>query len=165
MLPILVALLIAVPLAELWIIVQVAETAGVPETIGLLLLVSVAGAWLLRQQGTAAWARLRAALARGEVPTKEATDGALIMLGGALLLTPGFLTDAFGLVLLLPPTRAAVKRVARRALGRWARRRVAAAGGPRVYGARVTRVERRDRRDPPGGSSLRSGGDDSPGTG
>ncbi|HEX2049504.1 MAG TPA: FxsA family protein [Actinomycetota bacterium] len=162
MLPILVALLIAVPIVELWVIVQVADAAGVPETIGLLLLVSIAGAWLLRQQGTAAWARLRAALARGEVPTKEATDGALIVLGGALLLTPGFLTDVVGLVLLLPPTRAAVKRVARRVLARWARRRV---GGPRVYPARVTRVERRRRSRPPHDPSLRSGEDDSPGTG
>src|SRR5918992_2653951 len=101
--------LIAIPIVELYVIVQVGQEIGVLPTLALLVIVSVAGAWLLRQQGTATWGRLQETLRRGAGPTKEATDGALILLGGALLLTPGFVTDAFGLVLLLPPTRALVK--------------------------------------------------------
>ncbi|MGH2731095.1 MAG: FxsA family protein [Actinomycetota bacterium] len=129
-------LLLAVPVIELWVIVQVAGEVGVAETFLLLIGISIAGAWLLKQQGMAAWNRLQAALARGEVPTKEVTDGALIMLGGALLLTPGFVTDAVGILLLLPPTRALVKGAARPLFGRWARRRTS------VYSAKVVRVER-----------------------
>src|SRR5918996_37282 len=110
----------------------------------MFVIVSVAGAWLLRQQGTATWRRLQETLRRGEVPTKEATDGALILLGGALLLTPGFVTDVVGLVLLFPVTRAVVKRVARRFLGRVAAVRFGPTGvaGRRIYDTRVTRVRR-----------------------
>jgi UPF0716 protein FxsA len=129
-------LLLAVPVIELWVIVQVAGVVGVAETFLLLIGISIAGALLLKQQGMAAWNRLQATLARGEVPTKEVTDGALIMLGGALLLTPGFVTDAVGILLLLPPTRALVKGAARPLFGRWARRRTS------VYPAKVVRVER-----------------------
>jgi UPF0716 protein FxsA len=136
--------LIAIPIIELYVIVQVGQEIGVLPTLALLVIVSVAGAWLLRQQGTATWRRLQETLRRGEVPTKEVTDGALILLGGALLLTPGFVTDAVGLVLLFPATRAVVKRVARRFLGRVAVARFGPAGvaGRRVYDARVTRVRR-----------------------
>ena len=136
--------LIAIPILELYVIVQVGQEIGVLPTLALLVIVSVAGAWLLRQQGTATWRRLQETLRRGEMPSKEVTDGALILLGGALLLTPGFVTDAVGLVLLFPVTRAAVKRVARRFLGRVAAARFGPAGvaGKRVYDARVTRVRR-----------------------
>lgn len=132
-------LLLLVPLAELWVIVQVAEGIGVLNAIGLLLLVSIAGAWLLKQQGMATWRRLQATLQRGEMPTNEVTDGAMILFGGALLLTPGFLTDIVGLVLLIPPTRVALKGAMRRLLARWARKRSEARG---VYSATVVRVER-----------------------
>jgi UPF0716 protein FxsA len=136
--------LIAIPIIELYVIVQVGQEIGVLPTLALLVIVSLAGAWLLRQQGTATWGRLQETLRRGEVPTKEVTDGALILLGGALLLTPGFVTDAVGLVLLFPVTRAVVKRVARRFLGRVAAVRFGPAGvvGKRIYDARVTRVRR-----------------------
>jgi UPF0716 protein FxsA len=136
--------LIAIPIIELYVIVQVGQEIGVLPTLALLVIVSVAGAWLLRQQGTATWRRLQETLRRGEVPTKEVTDGALILLGGALLLTPGFVTDAVGLVLLFPVTRAVVKRVARRFLGHVAAVRFGPAGvaGKRIYDARVTRVRR-----------------------
>lgn len=137
MLAILFLLLLAVPLIELWVIVQVAREVGIVETFVLLILVSVVGAWLLRQQGMAAWVRLQQALARGDIPTKEVTDGALILLGGALLLTPGFVTDAVGLLLLFPPTRALLKSAVRPLLARWSRRRA------RIYSTRVVRVERR----------------------
>ena len=95
-------LLLAVPVVELWIILQVAGELGLGVTLVLLVLISVAGAWLLKQQGLQTWARLRATLSRGQMPTAEVIDGALILLGGALLMTPGFLTDAFGILLLLP---------------------------------------------------------------
>lgn len=131
-------LLLATPVIELAVIVQVAQQVGVLETVALLVGISIAGAWLLKQQGVATWRSLQATMARGQVPTKEATDGALILFGGALLLTPGFVTDAFGLVLLLPPTRAVVKSSFRRLFGRWAVRRGGRAGT--VYTATVTRV-------------------------
>jgi UPF0716 protein FxsA len=144
MLGILFLALIAVPIVELYVIVQVGQEIGVLSTLGLLVALSVSGAWLLRQQGTATWRRLQAALQRGEMPTREVTDGALILLGGALLLTPGFITDALGLLLLVPVTRAFVKGAARRSLGRMAATRFGPAGvaGRRVYDARVTRVRR-----------------------
>jgi UPF0716 protein FxsA len=161
--PLAVALLIAVPLAELWVIVTVAEDIGVLNTIGLLVGVSVLGAWLLKQQGLATWGRLQAAIGRGEMPTKEVTDGALILFGGALLLTPGFITDVVGLVLLVPLTRAAVKRAFRRVLAGWARRRYVPPGFTGVYETTVVRKRRGSpTSSPPKAGSLRSGEDDSP---
>lgn len=127
--------LLAVPIVELWIIIQVSGEIGLPLTLAVLVIVSMAGAWLLKQQGMATWRRLQTTLRQGRAPTQEATDGALILIGGALLLTPGFLTDLFGFLLLLPPTRAAVKGSARRAFGRWARRRTGWRGG--AYGRDV----------------------------
>jgi UPF0716 protein FxsA len=118
-------LLIAIPLAELYVIVQVADGIGLIETILLLIGVSLAGAWLLKQQGLHTWARLQDSLARGKMPHRELVDGVLIVVGGALLLTPGFLTDAVGLLFLFPPTRAGLKKAAGRLFARWARNRVA----------------------------------------
>lgn len=134
-------LLLAMPIVELAVIVQVAEQIGVLETLVVLVGVSIAGAWLLKQQGLATWRSLQSTMAHGQMPTKEATDGALILFGGALLLTPGFVTDAFGLVLLLPPTRALVKSSFRKLFGRWAVKRAGSAG--RIYSATVTRAERK----------------------
>jgi UPF0716 protein FxsA len=170
--PILFFLLLAVPVAELYVIVQVAGALGVLETFALLIAISVAGAWLLRQQGLATWMRLQETLARGEMPTREVTDGALILLGGALLLTPGFLTDAVGIVFLLPPTRAMVKAGARRLFARWAERRFVP-GGRRIYSATVIRQRPSDSSRPggpppkagPGSLPRESGGDGSPDTG
>lgn len=126
-------LLLVVPVLELWAILEVSGRLGLGATLGLLVLISVAGAWLLKQQGLQTWRRLRVTLSRGQMPTDEVTDGALILLGGALLMTPGFLTDGFGIVLLLPPSRAVVKGAARRLLGWWAARRLGRGrwpGGP-----------------------------------
>lgn len=119
MLPLLILLFIVVPLAELYVIVQVGQAIGALPTIGLLLLDSVLGTLLLRHQGRATWVRFRAALASGRPPARETIDGALVIVGGALMLAPGFITDAFGVLLLLPPTRAVVRRgILRNALGR-----------------------------------------------
>lgn len=141
MAPVILLLILVVPLAELAVIVQTAERIGVPSTLGLLILVSVAGAWLLKHEGMATWKRLQETLQRGEMPHRELTDGAMILFGGALLLTPGFLTDVVGLILLVPPTRSSVKGLFRRVLGRWAHRRF---GVNPVREARVVRVERKE---------------------
>ena len=118
----LVAAFVAVPLVELWVILQVGDAIGVLATIGLLLGVSVVGTWLVRREGAGTWRRFREALASGRVPAEEVVDGALVIVGGALLLTPGFVTDVVGLACVAPPTRAVLRRwLQRRAQGslRW----------------------------------------------
>ena len=107
---VLVLLFILLPIAELWLIIQVGGEIGVLPTIGLLLLDSLLGAWLLKTQGRTAWRRFQEALASTRLPAKEVYDGAAIIFGGALLMTPGFITDIFGFLLLIPPTRAALRR-------------------------------------------------------
>src|SRR5215212_7482050 len=125
----LILLFIAVPIAELFVIIQVGEAIGVWWTIGLLIADSVLGSWLMRHQGRTAWRRFNEALQAGRVPGREVLDGALVIFGGALLLTPGFITDVLGLALLIPPTRALVRRVLARRLSQ----RVVVAG-PRSRG-------------------------------
>lgn len=98
------------PIAELAVIVTVADAIGVLDTIGVLIAVSVVGAWLTKREGLGVLARIRTALDRGEMPSREVANGFLILLAGALMVTPGFLTDGLGLLLLLPPSRAAVRR-------------------------------------------------------
>jgi UPF0716 protein FxsA len=112
----LILLFIAVPIAELFVIIQVGEAIGVWWTIGLLIADSVLGSWLMRHQGRTAWRRFNEALQGGRVPAREVLDGALVIFGGALLLTPGFITDILGLILLVPPTRALVRTVLARRL-------------------------------------------------
>jgi UPF0716 protein FxsA len=107
-------LFIAVPIAELYVIIQVGQAIGVLPTIALLIADSILGTVLLKTQGRAAWRRFNAAVSEGRVPTREVLDGVLVVFGGALLLTPGFLTDIFGILFLLPPTRALIRRVALR---------------------------------------------------
>jgi UPF0716 protein FxsA len=117
--PLLFLLFIVVPLAELYVIIQVGEAIGVLPTIALLLADSILGSMLMRAQGRLAWRRFTEAVQAGRPPARETLDGALVLLGGAFLLTPGFLSDILGVVLLLPPTRALVRRLlARRLLGR-----------------------------------------------
>jgi len=129
-----VALFVVVPLAELYLIIQVGQAIGALPTIAILLADSLLGSLLLRSQGRAVWRRFNASLGGGRVPHREILDGVLVIFGGALLLTPGFLTDGLGLALLFPPSRA----IARAALVRVAGRRIIAGmsgtdgpGGPR----------------------------------
>lgn len=142
----LIALLILiVPVIELIVIVEVATRIGFFETIGVLILISVAGAWLVRREGAAAWRRLQETMARGEIPTSEAIDGVLVVIGGALLLTPGFVTDLVGLLFLFPATRLVARRWGRRlaeivALRRFGPAGAAATAGKRIYDVRVTRA-------------------------
>ena len=107
----LVLLFIVVPIAELAVVIQVGQAIGVWWTIALLIADSILGSILMRHQGRVAWRRLNEALQEGRMPAREVLDGALIMFGGALLLTPGFITDILGLLLLITPTRAIVRKV------------------------------------------------------
>lgn len=150
--------LLLVPLAELYVIVQVAGSIGVLETIALLILVSFTGAWLLKREGLAAWGRMNAQLQAGKVPAKEVTDGAMILFGGALLLTPGFLTDIVGLLFVLPPSRAAIKGVFRRGMAGWVvKKHPAGYAGYKVYDATVTRSRRRTESANPSPTTLTPG--------
>ena len=116
---VLILVFIVVPIAELYVLIQIGSAIGILPTIALLIADSVLGAALMRSQGRAAWMRFNRALAEGRVPGREVMDGALVIFGGALLLTPGFLSDFLGLLLLLPPTRAVIRTVlVRRFAGR-----------------------------------------------
>lgn len=125
----LVIAFLVVPIIEIYLIVQVDAAIGGWETLGLLILDSVIGAWLVRREGFSILARVQSALGRGELPTNELIDGMLVLLAGALMLTPGFLTDGLGFLLLLPPTRAIVRNALK---GRFAGR---ISGGRGAYGA------------------------------
>lgn len=106
---ILALLFLVVPLVELYVIIQVGQAIGALNVIGLLIVMSVAGGWLMKREGLGVLRRVQQQLDRGAVPGKEIVDGFLILFGGALMLTPGFLTDVLGIALLLPPVRAVVR--------------------------------------------------------
>ena len=118
MLLILFLVFVVTPIVELAVIVQVAGSTGVLNTIGLLVLVSVVGAWLVRREGLGILRRAQEEAAQGRIPGREIVDGLLVLGAGALMLTPGFVTDAVGLALLFPPTRALVRALATRRLTR-----------------------------------------------
>lgn len=129
--PFLIVLFIVVPIAELYVIIQVGQWIGLWPTLALLLADAVLGSLLLKQQGRSAWLRFNEALAQRRFPGKEVADGVLIVIGGTLLLTPGFLSDIFGLLLLIPPTRAIARRVLRRfTIGRFTVVGFPGGGGP-----------------------------------
>lgn len=134
----LLVLLIAVPLLELAVIIQVGSVIGIVPTILLVIAISVFGTFLLRRQGLTALAKAQEALAAGRMPLESIGDGASLAIAAALLMTPGLITDAIGFLLLVPPVR--------RWLGRWAMRRLLRAPGLDV---RMARSEAR--RPAPGG--------------
>ena len=129
MLP-LIGLFIAVPILELYVIVKVGGLIGILPTLALLFAMSILGATLLRHEGRGAWQRFNQAISQRRFPGREVADGLLITIGGALLLTPGFITDAVGLLLLIPPTRAGARALLRRyTLHRFTVVGVSSAGG------------------------------------
>jgi UPF0716 protein FxsA len=138
----LIALFILVPLAELYVILKVGDAIGVGWTILLLAADSVIGSLLLRTQGRAVWNRFNRALSEGRMPHREVQDGVLVIFGGAFLITPGFLTDVIGLLLLLPPTRSVIRRLAVRAIGRRMALRVAGTPGTPGHDVEGTATER-----------------------
>jgi UPF0716 protein FxsA len=122
---IVVLLLVLWPLVEIAVFLQVVDWIGVLNTLALMLAISLCGAWMVKRQGVGTLARMRAELDDGRIPTGPMTDGGLLAAAGFLLLVPGFVTDVFGLALLVPP----VRRGARHALGR-------------RFSRRITRVQR-----------------------
>lgn len=143
-----------VPIIELYLFVEVSNQIGFAAALLWIVGVSIVGAWLVKREGMSAFRRANQKVAAGEVPTDELITGILILFAGALMLTPGFLTDAVGMLLLFPPSRALVRR---RLRGRFAT-------GPIVIGGRF---------GGPGGfgsggfgtGGFGSGGPDSPGDG
>ena len=119
---------LVVPLVELAVIIQVGQAIGVAETILLLIAVSVAGGWLVKREGVGVLRRIQASVSAGRVPGRELADGGLIMFAGALLITPGFVSDVLGILLLLPPVRAVVRPVL---IGVLSRRAIDRGLGPR----------------------------------
>lgn len=133
----LLLLFVVVPVVEIWVIVQVGQAIGVLPTVALLLADAVLGTWLFRREGRRAWTAFTQALQQGRVPAREVADGALVVVGGAFLLSPGFVTDAVGVVCLMPPTRALLRGV----LTRVVRGRLL---GPTGFGTRVVKNRRVD---------------------
>ena len=125
MFALLAILFLVVPIAELAVILLIGQQIGVWWTIALLIADSIFGSWLARREGIGAWRRFRRALDSGRMPTTEIADGALILLAGALMVTPGFISDIVGILLLLPPTRAVARRVLLDFVARRAARRAA----------------------------------------
>ncbi len=151
----LVLLFIVVPILELWVIIEVGGLIGIVPTLALLLADSLLGALLLRHQGRGAWERFNKAIAERRFPGREVADGLLITIGATLLLTPGFITDFFGILLLLPPTRAIVRRLLRGVVGR----RFILMGGPAgaAYGAASAGSRAYDYARGPGGPGAGGG--------
>jgi UPF0716 protein FxsA len=123
----LVIAFVVVPLAEIYVLIQVGHVIGAWWTILLLVLDSLFGTWLIRREGGRAWEALRTALGTGRMPARELSDAALILVGGTLMLSPGFVTDVFGVLLILPVTRPVARRLLARLV---AQRLLARATGP-----------------------------------
>ena len=113
-----VLLLLVVPLLEIFVVSQVGSAIGVWRTLALLFVSGALGVWLVAREGRKAWRSLREAVAQGLAPTRELADGALVLLGGALLVFPGFVTDVLGLFLVLPVTRPLARRALTAVVGR-----------------------------------------------
>jgi len=140
----LIGLFIAVPIAEIYVIIQVGEAIGAIPTILILVADSVIGSMLWRSQGRRVWARFRQTVERGGMPHREVIDGVLVVFGGAFLITPGFISDVVGILLLLPPTRAVIRRLLIRRLGKRIQLRTPPPGrrrGPPDYAVEGTATE------------------------
>lgn len=109
-----------IPVIELYLLIRVGKTIGALPTVVLLLLISFLGAWLVRHQGFAILRTIQSELAAGRIPAASLLDGAVVLAGGILLLTPGFFTDLLGLFFLIPATRAMIKQY----LGLWLQKKL-----------------------------------------
>lgn len=130
---------VVVPLLEIYVLIQVGQVIGAWWTVLLLILDSLLGTWLIKREGGRAWQALQSALQTGRMPARELADGALILIGGTLMLSPGFVTDALGILLILPLTRPVARRmltavVTKRLLARNERRPGPGSGGSVVRG-------------------------------
>jgi UPF0716 protein FxsA len=109
--PLLVVIFLLVPVVEIFVILQVGQIIGPFPTLALLIFESLLGAWLLKREGRAAWVSLQRAVASGRLPGQELVDAGLVLVGGTLLLAPGFITDVVGFFFILPPTRPLTRRL------------------------------------------------------
>src|SRR5690349_6607639 len=132
------AVFVVLAIAEIVVFVLVAKAIGLAWAILIALVTSAVGLWLLRREGTRGWRRFRGAVNEGRPPGREGVDGFVGLLGALLLLTPGFLTDAVGLLLLAPPIRAAARAGVRRA----AESRISPSVAGQVFGPRFVRAKR-----------------------
>ena len=107
----LIVVFLVLPLLEVYVLVQVGQVIGALPTVALLIGDALLGTWLTKRAGRRAWAAFREALAQHRTPATEVADGALVVLGGALLIAPGFITDGVGVLCLLPPTRSLLRRL------------------------------------------------------
>ncbi len=107
----LLVLFLVVPALEIYVLIQVGQAIGALPTVLLLIADALLGTWLFKREGRRAWTALSSAIAEHRVPGKEVADGALVVLGGAFLITPGFVTDVIGVLCLLPPARAVLRRL------------------------------------------------------
>src|SRR4051794_34699798 len=133
----LIVLFIVVPIAELYVIIQVGQAIGVWPTLAILLADAIIGSMLLRARSRVASRRFTAAASEGRVPAKEVLDGVLVIFGGAFLITPGFITDVFGILFLLPPTRALFRRLMLRNVAARMAASATSWGAGRVAGRRM----------------------------
>jgi UPF0716 protein FxsA len=122
---VLALLFVVVPVAEIYLLIRIGAVIGAWWTVLLLVADGVLGSWLVKREGARAWSALTTALHSGRMPARELADGALVLVGGTLLMTPGFLSDAAGLFCILPFTRP----LARSALTRFLTRRLLAGAG------------------------------------
>ena len=136
----LVVLFVVAPLVELAVIVQVSGALGVLNTLGLLIAVSILGAWLAKREGLSVLQRIQSALDQGRLPSRDVVDGGLILLAGSLMIAPGFISDCLALLLLIPPTRALARGPLLRYVTRRGRVAMASWGGPGARGASTTTV-------------------------
>lgn len=125
----LVAAFVLVPLLEIYLIIQVGQVIGAWWTLGLLIVDSIIGSWLVRREGRRAWTALRDALSSGRMPARELADGALILIGGTLMLTPGFVSDVVGMLAIVPLTRPIARRALTRVVTRHLVRQPGVPGG------------------------------------
>jgi UPF0716 protein FxsA len=114
----LILIFVVVPLAELYVIFKVGDAIGIPLTLAILVADSLIGSMLLKSQGRAVWNRFNETMRAGRIPHQEVVDGVLVIFGGAFLITPGFLTDILGILLLVPPTRALFRKLVQRRISR-----------------------------------------------
>jgi UPF0716 protein FxsA len=134
--------LICWPLLELFVAFEVSRVVGVPYTVLLLILGWPIGVWAVRSQGRAVWQRLADGVAAGRPPGRAVLDGALVLVGGVFMILPGFISDVFGALLLMPPPRAVVRRLlVRNFQGRFVRQMAGFSSGTRSYDAESTATD------------------------
>ena len=141
---VLALLFVVLPVVEIFVLIRIGQTIGAWWTVLLLVADGVLGSWLMKREGSRAWAALTTALSSGRMPARELADGALILVGGTLLLTPGFVSDIAGLFCVLPVTRP----IARRGLTRYLSRRLLAATVPTPRGPEPSGGATRTRQRP-----------------